>query len=119
MYDVFAPSSTPSTGRVIDDLILRKSYHTFTANVTSAYFHVDEDEECHVDPPAEWVEQQAALRNPTSVLWRLRKQLYGRRRAGTRWVDFMALVQTNLSQKIRFNIGTVYVGMKYAYFKRE
>ena len=29
-------------------------------------------------------------RNPTDVLWRLRKQLYGRRRGGTRWVDFMA-----------------------------
>ena len=46
-------------------------------------FHVDEDED-------EWLEQQAALGNPTSVLWQLRKQLYGRRHAETRWVDFMA-----------------------------
>ena len=90
MYDAFAPSSTTSTGRIIDYLSLKNSYHTFTADVTNAYFHVDEDEECYVDPPAEWLEQQAALENPTSVLWRLRKQLYGRRRAGTRWVDFMA-----------------------------
>ena len=90
MYDAFAPSSTPSTGRIIDYLSLEESYHTFTADVTNAYFHVDEDEECYVDPPAEWLEQQAASENPTSVLWRLRKQLYGRRRAGTRWVDFMA-----------------------------
>ena len=36
--------STPSTGRVINDLSLKKSYHTFTADVTNAYFHVDEDE---------------------------------------------------------------------------
>ena len=88
--------------------------------------------------------------------WRLRKQLYGQRRAGTRWVDFMTarleeqsfdrcdaapqcfanceldvfievrmddvhgtrlrtaldLVQTNVSQKIRFKIWTVHeVGM--------
>ena len=43
-----------------------------------------------MDPAAEWLEQQAALRNSTSVLWRLRKQLFVRRRAGTRWVDFMA-----------------------------
>ena len=59
MYDVFAPSSTPSTRSVIDYLSLKKSYHTFTADVTNAYFHVDEDEECYVDPPAEWLEQQA------------------------------------------------------------
>ena len=45
LYDVFAPSSNPSTGRVIDHLSLKKSYHTFTADVTNSYFHVDEDEE--------------------------------------------------------------------------
>ena len=89
MCDALEPCSTPSTGRIIDYLSLKKSYHTFTADVSNAYFLVDEDEECYVDPPAEWLEQQAALGNPTSVLWRLRKQLYGRRRAGTRWVDFM------------------------------
>ena len=38
-----------------------KSCHTFTAEVTNAYFHVDEDEECYVDPQAEWLEQQAAF----------------------------------------------------------
>ena len=90
MYIAFALSSTPSTGRIIDNLSLKKSHHTFTADVTNAYFLVDEDEECYVDPRAEWLEQQAALGNPTSVLWRQRKQLYGRRRAGTLWVDFMA-----------------------------
>ena len=68
MYDAFAPSSTPSTGRVIDFLSLKKSCHTFT-DVTNANIH-DEDEECYVDPPAEWLEQ-AALGNPTSVLRRL------------------------------------------------
>ena len=90
MYDAFAPCSTPSTGRIIDYLSLEKSYHTFTPDVTNAYFHVNEDEECYVDPAAEWLEQQAALENPTSVLWRLRRQLYGRRRAGTPCVEHMA-----------------------------
>ena len=74
MYDVFAPSTTPS----IDNLILKKSY-----------FHVNEHEECDGDPPAEWLDQQAAVGNSTSVLWRLRK-MHGRRRAGTRWVDLIA-----------------------------
>ena len=68
MNDVFAPSSTPSTGRIIDCVSPTKSYHTFIADVTNAYFHVDEDEECHVDPAAEWMEQEAALENSTSVL---------------------------------------------------
>ena len=61
MHDVFAPSSTPSTGRVIDHLSLKKSHHTFTADVRNAYFHVDEDEECYADPRPEWLEQHAAL----------------------------------------------------------
>ena len=110
------------------------------------------------------MERQAALVNLTTVLWRLRKQLCGQRRAGTRREDFMAgrldeqsfdrcdaapqffanydldvvievhmgelhgtgprpaldLVQTNLSQKIRFKVRTMYeVGMKYEHFKRE
>ena len=72
MCGVFAPSSTPSRKHIIDCLSVRKSYHTLIADVTDAYFHVDEDEECHVDPLAEWLEQQAALGNSTSVLWRLR-----------------------------------------------
>ena len=66
---MIAPSLTLSTVRVID---------------------VDEDEECDVDPVVEWLEQQATLLNPTSVLWRLRKLSCGWRRAGTRLVDFTA-----------------------------
>ena len=50
MNDAFAPSSTPSRGRIIVYLSLKKSYHTFTADVTNAYFLVDEGEECYVDP---------------------------------------------------------------------
>ena len=139
MYDVFAPSSTPSAGRVVDHLSFQKSCHTLTTDVINAYFHVDEDEECYVDPSAEWPEQQASLGNWTSVPWRLRRQLCGPRRAGTRWVDFIAdievhmddlhgtgprlaldLTQTNFSQKILVKIWTVNeVGMGYKHLKRE
>ena len=79
MFFVSAPSSIPSMGRVFDDLSFKKSYRTFTTDVTNPYLHVDEDEK-----------QQALLDNSISVLWRWRKQLYGPRRAGTHWVDFMA-----------------------------
>ena len=46
MYDVFAPSSTPSTGRVIDYF---KSQEVISTH-SNAYFHMD-DEACYVDPP--------------------------------------------------------------------
>ena len=72
-------------GTVIDYLSLKKSYKTFTTDVTSAYFHVGRGRRMSRGP-AEWLGQQAALGNPTSVLWRLRKQLNGWRRSGTRWV---------------------------------
>ena len=73
MYDVFAPSSSPSTRRIIDYLCFKKSYHTFIADVTNAFFHVDEDEECSVEPLAKWWEQQVTVANSTSALWRVRK----------------------------------------------
>ena len=44
MFVVFAPSSTPSTGRVNEFFSLKKSYRTFTTDVTNPYFHVNEDE---------------------------------------------------------------------------
>ena len=44
MFVVFAPSSTPSTGRVFDFFRLKKSYRTFTTDVTNPYFYVNEDE---------------------------------------------------------------------------
>ena len=162
LYDVCARSSTLCTKRIIDFSSLKTSYRTITADVTNAYFHVDEDEECYVDPLADWLEQQAAVGDPTSVPWRLRKNCMAGGAPGTHSVDFMAerleeqsfdrcdaapqffanceldvfievhgrspwhwtetldLVQTNLSQKIRFKIWTEYeVGMKYEHLKRE
>ena len=71
-----------------DSVSVKQSYRSFIEDVTNSYFHVDEKE----DPPAEWLDQQAAaaLENSISVLWRLRRQLSGRGRAGIRWVNEMA-----------------------------
>ena len=90
MYDAFAPISTPSTGRIIDNLSLKKSHHTFTAHKTNAYFLVDEDVECYVDPQSEWLEQQAQLENPTLCHGDCESSCTDGGRAGTRCVDFMA-----------------------------
>ena len=154
MYDVFTSSSTPSAGRIIDNLSVKKSYHIFIADVPNAYFHVDEDEECYVNPTAEWLEQQAALGNRALatakvIVWPPTRWVTLGRLLAERseeqsfdWCDAdpqpfandeldvfievhmddlhgigprpaLDLVQTNLSQKIRFKIWTVNeVGMK-------
>ena len=80
MNDVFAPSSSPRTGRIIDCLSHKKSHHSFTAG--DAYVHVDEDKECYVDVPVECLElRMVAL---------VHKSLYGRGQAGARLVDSTA-----------------------------
>ena len=48
-------------------LSLKKPYHTFIADVTSAYFHVDQDEECYVDPPAAF--NLRALATAGTAVW--------------------------------------------------
>ena len=98
MDDVFAPSSGHSTSRTVDYTSLKKRYRTFTGDVTNAFLHVPEDEECYVDPPREWLAKRLAAGLSIEVMWKLLKQLYGRRRAGTRWVDWMAalLIECNL-----------------------
>ena len=62
MFVVSVPSSTPSMGRVFDDLCFKKSYRTFTTDVTNPHLHADEDEK-----------QQAALENSISELLAIAK----------------------------------------------
>ncbi len=54
MDDVLAPSSGYSTSRIVDYIVPKKRYRTFTGDITNAFLHVTEDEECYVDPPREW-----------------------------------------------------------------
>ena len=57
---------------------------------TSAFYHADEPEEVYVKPPAEWIAKQVEQGQPNDAMWRLKKQLPGRRTAGQRWVDHAA-----------------------------
>ena len=43
-----------------------------------------------MDPPREWLEQRAAKGEDTDVKWKLLKEWYGRRVAGTSWVEWFA-----------------------------
>ena len=90
MDDAFAPSSGHSASRIVHYVALKKRYRTFTGDITNAFLHVPEDDECYVDPLREWPPKRSELGLSLKVMWRLLKQLYGRRRAGTSWVDFMA-----------------------------
>ena len=85
--DLFAPSTTSITMRVIDVLASKRRLCTLTGDISNAFFHAPEDEEVYYQPPDEWYEQ-----NPehADMLWRGLKQLYGRRKATKNFAKFMA-----------------------------
>jgi hypothetical protein len=75
---------------------VKKGQPTFIAEVSNALFHAAEDEEVYVQPPGERVEAHAASGGDVYVVWRLRRQLHGRRRAGQAWLDHAATVLRDL-----------------------
>ena len=88
--DVYAVSTTSATGRMIDLIGVNKKQCFFTADATNAFWQVPIEELCYMYPPKEWLEREAAAGRPTDVMWRLDKEWYGRRVAGTRWVEWAA-----------------------------
>eukprot|EP00434_Breviolum_minutum_P036168 symbB.v1.2.032038.t1/scaffold3793.1/size50245/2 len=88
--DVYAASTTSATARVIDVLGTTSGYAYFTADATNAFWQVPIKEEAYMKPPDEWLSRQEEKGLPTDVMWKLKKEWYGRRVAGTRWVEFIA-----------------------------
>eukprot|EP00435_Cladocopium_sp_Y103_P033607 s961_g8.t1 len=76
--------------RLIDLIGVLKTQVFFTADATNAFWQVPIEEECYMYPPKSWIEREKRAGRPTDVLWRLLKEWYGRRVAGTRWVKFAA-----------------------------
>lgn len=75
--DVFGVTSSSNTARVLDLLLAKNpSWNAYAADVECAFFHAPEREECIVDPPQEWLDE-----NPGDWVWKLLKQLYGRQKA--------------------------------------
>ena len=66
-----------------------------------AYYQASEHEEVVVEPAPEYLERLAGAGKDTNVLWRLRRQLPGRRSAGQTWVEHLAgiLVDTRNSSR--------------------
>jgi hypothetical protein len=94
--DVFAQATSPMMTRVIDYLALKDSEPsdplvTFVVDAICAYYQVPEDEEFYVQPPKEWLALRVAQGlDAEGVVWKLKKQLPGRRAAGAKWNEHVA-----------------------------
>ena len=84
------------TSRAIDFLSLKDdddpddSLVIAVGDVTSAYYQVPEKDECYCDPPPEWLAARAKAGLDVDVVWKLEKQLPGRRAASREWVGYAA-----------------------------
>ena len=58
----------------------------------NAYLHADEDEKVFAKPPRVWLERWIAQGGSPTVVWILRKQIYGRRKASQAFNDYLAVV---------------------------
>ena len=88
--DVYAVATTLATAKVIDYLAVQGGYVCFTGDATNAFWQVPIEEEAYMCPPKEWLKARAEAGESTAVKWRLLKEWYGRRVAGTRWVEWFA-----------------------------
>ena len=86
---MFSPGATHSASRVIDFLALKMGLETFEADAMDAY-QAPEHEEVVVEPALEYLERLAKAGRKTDIVWRLRRQLPGRRAAGQSWVEHVA-----------------------------
>ena len=80
---------------------------TFEADAVDAYYQAPEHEEVVVEPASECVERLAKAGRDTDIVWRLRRQLPGRRAAGQSWLEHVAGILVsrlgwNSREQIRF-----------------
>ena len=85
--DVFAPASTPNTGRVVDYIAVKMGWPTFTLDASRAFWQVIQEELCYVRPPAEWYRTWTG---PQNVVWKMLRWLYGQRTAPGAWTEHLA-----------------------------
>ena len=93
--DIFSLGATLSASRVIDFLALKMGLETFEVDAVDAHYQAPEHEEVVVEPAPEHLERLAKAGRDTDIVWRLRRQLPGRRAAGQSWVEHMAGILVN------------------------
>ena len=81
--DLFAPTTTSATSRLVDLRAVKRGQPTFGADGVNAFFQAPEEGEVYTHPPAEWVADHPEWVE-AGVMWRMKKQLYGRRQAPER-----------------------------------
>eukprot|EP00971_Amphidinium_carterae_P275603 5468732-Amphidinium_carterae.1 len=86
--DLFAATTSSNTARIIDCGAVSRKQPTFTADATKAYLQVPEPEEIYVKPPAEYRSILRERGEREDLCWKMKRMIYGRRTAATRWVQF-------------------------------
>ena len=79
--DLFAPASSNNTQRLIDFIAVKNGWPTFTSDASRAFWQVPQVEECFVRPPVEWLSRHVGNGGDPGVIWKLKRWLYGQRRA--------------------------------------
>ena len=93
--DLFSIGATHSAGLMIDFLALKMGLEKFEAGAVDAYCQALEYEEVVLEPAPEYFERIAKAGRDTNIVWRLRRQLPGRRAAGQSWVEHLAGILVN------------------------
>ena len=90
--DVFAVASSTSTSRVVDIIGIKMGYAFLTADAENAFWQVPIKEDAYMLPPKDWIEKQieAGVTLPEKVVWKLKKEWYGRRTAGQCFAEWAA-----------------------------
>jgi hypothetical protein len=88
--EYFAPSSTTATTRMVDIYASKLNKSRMTLDIARAFLNVPEDEDVLVVPPTVWLRREAEQNRSTEVLWKMRRVLYGRRKAAQAWHEFLA-----------------------------
>jgi len=94
--DFFAPTPCGVCDHIIELIAAKRGWPMLVADVTSAYCHAAETEEVYMYPPQEDVEAHRDT-HPKGFVWRLLRQLYGRRKAGNIWQDHLAEILESIN----------------------
>ena len=82
--------STTSTGRLVDVHALQHGFSILCLDAENAYFHTEEDEEVYYRLPLERINRyHTRSRRVENPRWKLKRQLYGRRKAAKKFIQFV------------------------------
>ena len=97
MQGLYTSGSTAATGRLVEMHAVQHGYSILCLDAETAYFDAEEDEEVYCWPPKEWVQRYHArggrVANPW---WKLKRQLYGRRKAAKKFNEFVVAATDGL-----------------------